>query len=233
MSRRAAEAGFERFLDSTVTAIRREFSVERALRGTGLGPGGRLVDRVRTHDDALERRLLEPEFDAYRERSLEQFRLLLDCVESDEPIEAFEDELLAHDSYVEALDSTVTPRQRATVTEEILDRLRRLGTGVEPIVRRPEDRFWPATAAAFTRAEATALVEEAFPFTGPLRAHRDLFVFEVEIDPGEVLGGPFASAFPSVTVDYTDEAVHAMTRAEQRVIHELKEAVRSQVDPGR
>lgn len=231
MSRRAAEEGFERFLESTVTAIRREFSVERALRGTRLGPGGRLVDRVRTRSDALERRLVGPEFDAYRERSLEQFRLLLDWVESDEPFEAFEEELLARDSYVEALDSTATPRERAAVAEEILDRLRRLGTGIEPIVRRPEDRFWPAAAAAFTRAEATALVEEAFPFTGPLRAHRDLFAFEVTLDPSEVVGGPFASTLPSVTVDYTDEAIHAMTRAEQQVIHELTDAVRSRVDP--
>lgn len=227
MSRRAAEEGFERFLDSTVTAIRREFSVERALRGTGLGPGGRVVDRLRARDDSLERRLVGPEFDAYRERSLEQFRVLLDSVASDEPIDAFRDELLAHDSYVGALDPTVTPQQRATVTEAVLDRLRRLGIGVEPIVRRPEDRFWPATEAAFTRAEATTLVEEAFPFTGPLRAHRALFVFEVEVDPNEVLGGPFAPTLPSVTIDYTREAVRAMTRAERQVIHELKGEIAS------
>lgn len=231
MSRRAAEAGFEQFLDSTVTAIRREFSVERALRGTGLGPGGRVVDQLRARDDSLERRLVGPEFDAYRERSLEQFRVLLDYVVSDEPIDAFRDELLTHDSYVEALNSTVTPRQRATVTEKILERLRRLGAGVEPIVRRPEDRFWPATEAAFNRAEATTLVEEAFPFTGPLRAHRDLFVFEIEVDPNEVIGGPFAPTLPSVTIDYTGEAVRAMTRAERRVVHELKEEVRSRAEP--
>jgi hypothetical protein len=232
MSRRAAEAGFERFLDPTMTAIRREFSVERALRGTGLGPGGRVVDRLRAHDDALERRFVAPEFDAYRERSLEQFRVLLDCVESDESIEAFEDELLAHDSYVEALDPTVTPRQRAAVVDEVLSRLRRLGAGIEPIVRRPEDDFWSATDAAFDREEATTFVEEAFPFTGPLRAHRDLFAFEIDVDPSEVIGGPFALPLPSVTIDYTGEAVRAMTRAERRVVHELKGEVRSRVEPG-
>lgn len=232
MSRRAAEEGFERFLDPTVTAIRREFSVERALRGTGLGAGGRVVDRLRAHGDALERRLVAPEFDAYRERSLEQFRVLLDYVESDEPIAAFEDELLAHDSYVDALDPTVTPRQRTAVTEDVIERLRRLGAGIEPIVRRPEDRFWPAMEAAFARSEAMTLVEEAFPFTGPLRAHRDLLVFEVEIRPDEVIGGPFARTLPSVTIDYTEEAVRAMTRAERQVVHELKGEVRSRIGPG-
>jgi hypothetical protein len=232
MSRRAAEEGFERFLDPTVTAIRREFSVERALRGTGLGPGGRVVDRLRAHGDALERRLVEPEFDAYRERSLEQFRVLLDAVESDESIGAFEDELLAHDSYVGALDPAATTRQRAAVTEDVLERLRRLGAGIEPIVRRPEDRFWAATGAAFDRSEAMTLVEEAFPFTGPLRAHRDLLVFEVEVRPDELIGGPFARTLPSVTIDYTEEAIRAMTRAERQVVHDLKGEVRSRIDPG-
>lgn len=231
MSRRAAEAGFERFLEPTVAAIRQEFSVERALRGTGLGLGGRVVDRLRTNNDALERRVIDPEFDAYRERSLEQFRVLLDYVESDEPFERFEAELLAQDNYVEALDSSVTQRAQTAVTDDILARLRRLGTGVEPIVRRPEDEFWPAAEAAFDRAEATTLVEEAFAFTEPLRTHRRQFAFEVRIDPKAVIDSPFVSALPSATVDYTDEAVRAMTRAERQVIHELKREIHARFEP--
>lgn len=230
MSRGAAEEGFKRFLDPTMAAIRREFSIERALRGTGLGLGGRMVDRLRANNDALERRIVEPEFESYREQSLEQFRVLLDYVESDEPIEAFEADLLEHDSYAEALDSTVSDRQRATVTEDLLARLQRLGAGVEPIVRQPEDEFWLAVEAAFDREEATTLVEEAFPFTGPLRTHRNRLAFEVEIDPNEMIGGPFVPTLPSVTLDYTDEAVRAMTRSERQVIRELKGEVRSQFE---
>jgi hypothetical protein len=231
MGRRAAEDGFERFVEPTVTAIRREFSLERALRGSGLGVGGRVVDRLRAHTEALERRFVDPEFDAYRQRSLDQFRVVLDYVESEEPIEAFEEELLAHDSYVAALDPSVTPGQRATVTEEVLTRLQRLGDGVEPIVRRPEEEFWAATDAAFDRADALTLIEEAFPFTGPLRSHGDLFAFEIEVDPGEVIGGPLAAPLPGVRIDYTKEAIRAMTRAERQVVHELKGEVRSRVEP--
>jgi hypothetical protein len=41
-----------------------------------------------------------------------------------------------------------------------------------------------------------------------------------------VLGGPFAGRMPSVSIDYTDEAVRAMRRAEQRVVDETKRTVR-------
>lgn len=232
MSRRAAAAGFQQFLDPTVTAIRQEFSVGRALRGTGLGPGGHVLDRLRSNTDALERRIVEPEFDAYRERSFVQFQVLLDYVESDAHIGAFEDKLLAQDSYVEALDPTVTAEQRAAVTDAVLARLERLGAGVEPIVRRPEDEFWAAAEAAFDRDDALVLVEEALPFTGPLRDHRNLFAFEVQFDPNAMLGGLFLPDVPSMTVDYTDEAIRAMTRAERQVIRELTGEIRQRFEPG-
>jgi len=231
MTRRAAEAGFEQFLDETMTAVRREFSVERALGGTGLGPGGKVVDRLRSNSEALERRVVEPEFDAYAERSLDQFRVVLDYAESDEPIDAFREALLARDGYVEALDPAATATAEVAVRDAVVDRLRRLGDGIAPVVRRPEDEFWPAAEAAYDHAAATALVEEAFPFTGPLRSHRRQFAFEVRIDPGEVLGGPFSAALPSVTVDYTDEAIRAMTRAERQVVGDLTEAVDERFEP--
>ncbi len=231
MSRRAAEAGFEGFLEPVMTAIRREFSVGRALDGTGLGSGGRILDRLRTEADVLERRVVEPEFATYRDRSLRQFHALLDAVEADLPIAAHEEELLAHDGYLAALDPSVRGDQRAAVAKEVLARLERLGHGVEPIVRRPEDDFWSAAVAAFTREEALVLVEEAFPFTGPFRRHADLFAFEVRVAPGELLGGPFAAVFPRVTIDYTDEAIRAMTRAEERIVDAFTDDVRSRFEP--
>ncbi|WP_075936156.1 hypothetical protein [Halosegnis longus] len=227
MSRRAAESGFELFLDPTMTAVRREFSVERALRGTGFGLGGRVVDRLRENNDAIERQLVAGEFDAYRERSLAQFRVLLDAVESDEEIEPFADELLAHDSYVEAVDETATPAQRAAVEEDVLSRLERLGTGLEPVLDRPEDDFWAAANAAYSREAATTLVQEAFPFTEPLSTHRDVLIFEVEADPNELLDSALLPTLPTASIDYTDEAIHAMTRAERQVVADLTDEVRS------
>ena len=232
MTREAAIEGVERFVDRTVDATRREFKVGRALRGTGLGPGGALVDRLRNEADALERRVVEPELDTYRRRSIEQFEVVLAYAESDDPIDAFADELLERDSYLESLDPAITPETRDALVDDLLARLERLGEGIEPIVRRPEDAFWPAVVAAYDRPAAIELVEEGFPFTGPLRDHRDAFAFTVEIDPGSILGGVLANGLPTATIDYTDEAIRAMRRAERQVVHETKDEVKRRFATG-
>jgi len=228
MTRQAARSGFETFLDDAVAATREEFSVGRALRGTGFGPGGAVVDRLRENADALERRIVEPELDSYRSDALRQFDAVLDYAAGDEPIEAYADELVARDGYYEALADGVTDRTAAAVEDAIVSRSRRLGDAVAPIVERPEDAFWPAARAAFDRAETIDLVENAFPFTEVLRDRPEAFAFTVRIDPGSVLGGPFAGALPSVSVEYTDEAIRAMRRAERRVIEDTKREVAAQ-----
>lgn len=225
MSRGAAEAGLERFLDRTVDAIRREFSVGRALDGTVFGPGGRVIDRLRANADALERRIVEPEVRTYRRRAVRQFEILIECIERDEPIENYRSELLRHDAYLETLRPDATDAQRDAVIEANVSRLERLASGIEPIVDRPEDEFWAAVRGAYDREEATALVEEAFPFTEPLRTYREAFAFEVDLDPNELLESPFLPNFPALTIDYTDEAVRAMTRGERQVVRELRREI--------
>jgi O-antigen ligase len=89
-----------------------------------------------------------------------------------------------------------------------------------------------ATTACFDRSAAIDLVERAFPFTCPLRTHREAFVFEVDVDPSELIGGPIGAGLPSVGIEYTDEAVRAMVRAERRVVHEAKREVRRRYDGG-
>ncbi len=84
MTREAAIEGVERFVDRTVDATRREFRVGHALRGTRLGPGGAVVDRLGREADALERRVVEPELDTYRRRSIEQFEVVFAYAESDD-----------------------------------------------------------------------------------------------------------------------------------------------------
>jgi hypothetical protein len=233
MSRRAAKAGFETFVDDATEATRREFSVARALEGTGLGLGGAVVDRLRREADTLERVLVEPELATYRRRSLAQFDLVLDYVESDEPIEVFEAELLARDGYTDAFRSDLPASRRQAIEAELLERLQRLGDGIEPLVERPETEFWPAVRAAFERDEALDLVETTFPFTGPLGRNRDAFVFAVDLDPSEVVGGPLATGLPTASIEYTDEAIRAMERAERRIVRETKAEVDKRFDERR
>lgn len=222
-------AGFERFVTDAVDATRREFSVGRALRGTGLGVGGAVLDRLRRNADALERRVVEPELRTYRRRSIEQFEVVLEYVEGDDPIETYRPRLVEADGYLDSLAPDTPAATRTAVADAVVARLERLGDAVAPIVSHPADDFWVAVRETFDRAGATALVEEAFPFTGPLRRHRDAFAFTVEIDPGDVLGG-LARGLPSVSIDYTDEAIRAMRRAEQRVVRDTKAEVAERFD---
>lgn len=232
MTRAAAEAGIEQFVDRTIDATREAFRVERALRGTGLGPAGRAVDLLRRNAEGLERRVIEPELRTYRQRALDQFAVVLEYAESDDPIDAYTDDLLAHDSYVETLRDDVDEATRSAVIESILDRNRRLGDGIAPLLERPEDEFWPAVTAAFDREEAIELVEDGFPFTGPLREHRQAFAMTARIDPGDVVGGPIGAGLPTVEIEYTDEALRSMRRAERTVVHEIKGELRDALERG-
>lgn len=223
MTRQAARSGFERFVDDALTYTDAEFSVANALRGGagGSGGGGRVVDRLLKDSDAVRDHVLAPELDAYRETVLDQFDVLLEYVESGDDIDAYRATLLETDVYARNLRDDLPRDRQGTVRDRLLDRQRGLAEAVRPLVESPEDDFWAAAGAAFDRDEMSSLVEDHFAFTAPLAAHRGAFRMTTAIEPGDVLGGGFlASRLPAVEVEYTDEALRSMRRAERRVIRE-------------
>jgi hypothetical protein len=228
VTRRAVETGFERFVDEVAEATVAEFDVVAALRGGVRGPGSRLTGRLLKRSDTLDRRVVRPELRSYRERALRQFDAVLDAAAADAEFDAHADRVLAADSYWEAVRPDLPPDRRAAVRETLLDRNRRLADAVTPLVDSPRDAFWPAVRDALDEPAAVALVEDCFAFTAPLVEHRDAFRFETTFDPGDVLGGVgglLAGGLPTVRVEFTDEAVRAMRRAERRVVHETTREV--------
>lgn len=235
MTRAAVERGFASFVDDLVAETRAEFSVARALRRGVRGPGGRLVDRLLAESGTLRRRVVEPELDVYRRRARRQFDAVLDFVESTEPFAAHAERVLAADSFWEARRPDLPRARRETVREALLERNRRLGEAVAPMVASPADEFWDAVADALTLAEAESFVAEQFAFTRPLVEHRDAFVLATSFDPAEVLGGVgglLAGGLPTVEVEFTDEAVRAMRRAEAVVVEETTRELRRRFDAG-
>lgn len=225
MTRAAVREGFERYVDRALDRTAEAFRVTRALREGG--PGSGAVDSLLGNSDLLRERVVQPELDAYRGQVLDQFETLLDFVESDEGIEAYREPLLAADAYEEALRADLPAGQRERVRDRLVERQRRFGEAIAPLVAAEREAFWPAVTATLSREEAAALVEEQFAFTGPLREHREAFRMAVAFDPGEVLGGlgglgAALGGLPTVEVDYTDEALRAMTRSEEAVIAETK-----------
>lgn len=223
VTREAVESGFERFVTETIEATAEEFSVARAFRQGARGPGGSVIDRLLKDSDTLWRRVVQPELDAYRCQTLEQFGVLLDYVESGEEFERYRQRLLELDSFAAAIDESVPDSRQESLRETLLDRQREMGEAIRPVVESSEPAFWPAVRASLTAQEARALVGDHFAFTWPVRENRDAFVLSTSFDPGDVLGGLggiLGGGLPTVTVTYTDEAIRSMHRAERAVIAE-------------
>lgn len=225
MTRAAVRQGFERYVDRAIDRTAEAFRVGRALREGA--PGSGLVDRLLRDSELLRERVVQPELDAYRAQVLDQFETLLDYVESGEDIEAYREPLLAADAYADALRPDLPAARRGEVRDRLVERQRRFGEALAPVVAAEETEFWPAVTAALSREEALALVEEHFAFTGPLREHREAFRMAVRFDPADVVGGlgglgAVLGGLGTVEVDYTEEALRAMDRAEAAVVASTK-----------
>jgi len=232
VTRAAAREGFEAFITDAVEATYREFNVAAALQGART-PGSRTIDRLLKQSDALDRRVVRPELRAFRADVIEQFEVLLEYVTAERGIEAYREELLAADRYAQSIRDTVSPDRRERLEDRLLERQKRLGDAIEPIVTAAQDEYWAALLETFDRAGALALVEENFEFTGPLGEERDAFVLRTVIDPGQILSGVgslLGGAMPTITVEYTDEAVRAMRTAEKRVIAETQAEIEERFD---
>lgn len=219
MTRTAVEEGFAHFLDEAIEETIATFSVARALRSGARGPASVVVDGLLKNSQTLHRKVVEPELQTYRRQTLDQFGVVLDYVDSGDELDAYRDDILETGALVDAIRSDLSRARRREVTAALLAHHRGLGEAVEPLLESPADDFWTAATAELTRAEAEALVGEHFAFTGPLRRHRDAFEMVTTVDPGAVLGGLGALVPTSpFAVEYTDEALRAMYRAEQSVI---------------
>lgn len=215
MTRAAVRAGFVHFVDRAIDATADAFSVGRALGGRA-GPATRAIDGIAGRSETLQERLVAPELDAYRTQVVDQFALLLDAVESDEPIAAHREPLLARDGFVDALRPDLSAQRRERIEDDIFAHHAALGETIRPLLAAEADDFWSAAGEALSVAETNALVRDHFVFTEPLLADRDAFRFVATLDPGFEL-------------EFTDEAIRAMRRAERQVVAETLAEVDSRL----
>ncbi len=231
MTRTAVEEGFEYFVDEVSETTLEEFSVARALRGGSRGSTGAVVDSLLKSSETLHRRVVQPELESYRRQTLDQFGVVLDAVESDEAIDTYREKILESGPVGESIRADIPPERQREVKDHLLTHHRGVGEAVEPLIDSDEDDFWEAAATALTRAEARTLVREQFPFTGPLRRHRDALRMETTVDVAAVVGG-IATMLPTTTleVEFTDEAIRAMYRAEQSVVQRATDEIDRRFD---
>ena len=221
MTRDAVEAGFERYLSDLVDETYEAFDVAAVLRGSR-GGGSRAVSKLLKNSGPLERHVVRPKLREYQRTILRQFDPVLDyAADTDGDFSAYADEVLARDLYWDTLRRDVPGERRAEIKDRLLDRQRAFGDALAPLVAADSDDFFEAVVAAYDREGALSMVDRHFVFTTPLREEREAFAFELQIDPGDVLGG-LARALPTLEVEFTDEALRSMRRAEQRVIPRAK-----------
>ena len=220
VTRRAVEREFERYLSQFVDETYAAFDVAAVLRGSG-GGGGRVASKLLKNSRPLERHVVRPKLRSYQQQILDQLEPVLDYAATDAAFDAYADDVLARDIYWNALRDTVRGDRRDHIRDRLLARQRSFGDDLAPLVAADSDDFWTAVTGAYDRETATDIVGTHFEFSVPLREDRDAFAFELTIDPGEVLGG-LARALPTLTVEFTDEALRSMRQAEQQVIPAAK-----------
>ena len=221
MTRDAVEQGFERYLADLVDETYEAFDVAAVLRGSRSG-SSRAVSTLLKNSRPLERHVVRPKLREYQRTILRQFDPVLDyAADADAEFSTYADEVLARDLYWDSLRRDVRGERRQAIRERLLARQRAFGDALAPLVAADSDDFFRAVVEGYDREAALSMVEEQFVFTTPLREERDAFAFELAIDPGDVLGG-LARALPTLDVDFTDEALRSMRRAEQTVIPRAK-----------
>jgi hypothetical protein len=138
--------------------------------------------------------------------------------------------------YDDALKRSLPATRRQELRDALVDRAVSMADAAEPLVRSPAGEFWTAVERELTYAQATALIGTHFTFTDPVRGEEDAFAFAVEIEPADVLGGGLGSllggGLPSVEVDFTEEAMRVMQRAESAVVEQATREVERRFDEG-
>lgn len=215
MTRQAVREGFEQFVGDAIEQTGQEFDISGVLGGDG----GGMVDKFLGQSSNLHATLVEPELETYRRQTTDQFDLILEYVESGDPIEAYREDILTTGPFSEAIRTDIPVEQRESVRERLLERHQQLGTAVEPLLYSEQSEFWQAARNELSKPEAKDLVEEHFAFTGPLREQRSAFAMTMTFDPESVIGGlGDVLGTSAMEIDYTDEAIRAMCHAERNVI---------------
>lgn len=227
MTRQAVRHGFEQFVGDAIEQTGEEFRIAGVLGGDG----GGMIEKFLDGTDDLHAMLVEPELETFRDATIQQFEFVLDYVDSDEPIEAYRDEILTAGPFLSDLRDDLPPDREQEVRARLLERQERLASAVEPLVESEESEFWAAARRELSAAEAKELVEDNFAFTGPLREYRSAFAMTMTFDPEEVmsgLGGLLGTS--AMEVDYTEEALRAMVRAERAVIADTLDEIDRRFD---
>lgn len=152
--------------------------------------------------NAVLRPLVRREVDSVGASFEEKFVIVVDCAAGDTVEERRDDYLRADAFYTNA-----TRDVRDELGEELVESLRTMSGNIEPLVESDRDRFWEAVAEVYDEEGAKAAIRDGFDYSETARKYAGSVDLTVTVRAG----------FLSKEIEYTDEAVRALTAAEERL----------------
>lgn len=227
MTRTAAERGIAEVFDVIVTNFIDEFSWERVLQKTSLRPGGAIVDKLLDATDVVDSRALEPLLDRYRHSAIEYFQRALDYAEGKVSTDAIRKEFPAYDESIHILDPDASHDEYQTLVDDVVEYYCEVGEALEPLVSHASDDFWRVIQESMNEDQAVMVLDQSMSFSEILEAHRGILDMKLQLNPAHFLSVPGNALAPEASVEYTDEAIVALSRAERRGVRTLSSRVNS------
>ncbi len=100
--------------------------------------------------------------------------------------------------------------------EDLTEYFERTSEGIKPLVESPEEEYWDAMVACYTKDEARDYLDAHFSRADIIERYKDDMVMEMELDTG----------LPIESMEYTDEAVRVFSVGEA----EMRDRVHKQLD---
>ena len=195
----------------TEEAVRRQFEVfiDRmdGYVAEEVNPLNTLDSRVRIRlpkgaVNAALRPFVRREVDSVGSSFERKFDIVVDCAAGD-AVEERSDEFLSADAFYANADASV----RDELGRELVESLRTMSTNIRPLVESEHDVFWEAVVEAYDEDGAKKAIRDSFDYSEMARRYADNVNLTVTVRAGLL----------SKKIEYTDEAVRALTAAEKRL----------------
>ncbi len=160
--------------------------------------------------EAVLRPLVRREVDSVGSTFERKFDIVVDCAAGD-TVEERRDEYLRADAFYVNADESV----RDELGRELVESLRTMSSNVRPLVESERDEFWEAVVEEYDEDGAKRAIRDGFDYSKTARKYADDVNLTVTVRAGLL----------SKEIEYTDEAVRALTVAEERLRHDVTEEI--------
>ena len=163
--------------------------------------------------NAALRPLVRQEVDSVGASFERKFVIVVDCASGD-TVEERREEYLRSDAFYTNADGEV----REEIGRELIENLRTMSDNIRPLVESERDDFWEAVTEVYDGEGAKAAILDGFDYSKMARKYADRVDLTVTVRAG----------FLKKEIEYTDEAVRALTVAEKRLRDDVTKEIERQ-----